>query len=137
MSKKNKKFDVFTFEIPEKYNDFLVVNLPEQYTTKNTFMVNYINGGLCFSLDDKPTKKRPLETLSEEDLSLFKKTASLQLLPDILNYGNELFPYVDLNRADVKDLIQSFYFIKPLEIISVKENAIKVTSKSLFTAKCN
>jgi len=136
-SEKFDNFNLFIFDVPEDYNDLLVINLPSQYTTKNSFIVNYINGGLCFSLDDKPSRKRSLEIAFKEDLYFCKKVSTLKLLPEILEYGNEVFPYIDMDKADVIALTKPFYLIKPLDIISIKEKDLKIESKSLFTAKCD
>jgi len=135
-------FNLYTYEIPEGYNDLLAVTLPTQYTTKHTFTAVYKNDGLYFSVD-KPASKRPIESISKEDLAFYKKTSTHKLLPNVLKQGNEFFPYIEMNdyskenEDELKALFQPLYIINPQDIVSIKEKNIKVASKSLFTANCD
>ncbi len=126
-------FKLFTFEIPESYNDIIAINLPAQYTTENEFVVNYENGGLYFNSGSKPASKSPLSRISMEDMSFYKRTTK-RLLSDTISYNSELFPYVE---DPTEEMLLSFYVIAPTSIIRVKEKDIKIKPTSMYTAVCD
>ncbi len=126
-------FSLFTFEIPETYNDIIAINLPAQYTTENIFIVNYKEGNLYFNPGSKHTSKRPLSSISEEDMRFYKQTTQ-GLLTEVIAYGDELFPYIE---NPTEEGVRSFYVINPVSVVTLKEKDIKVKPTCLFTAVCD
>lgn len=85
----------FHFKNNEKQNDFIVVNLPSEYTTASSFSAKIENGLLYFGSSSNGVKKRPLDSLSEEDALYLKNYTQNSLVPSTLNYGDEFFPYLE------------------------------------------
>lgn len=132
-NRNQENFKLFTFEIPESYNDIIAINLPVQYTTENRFSARCENAGLYFNSASKPASKSPLSSVSEEDMNFYKRTTK-RLLSDTISYNSELFPYVE---DPTEEMLLSFYIIVPTSIITVKEKDIKVKPTSMYTAVCD
>ena len=132
-NRNKENFKLFTFEIPESYNDIIAINLPAQYTTENTFLAKYENGGLYFTSASKPASKRPLSSVSQEDINFYKQT-NKRLLSDTISYNSELFPYVE---DSTEEMLLSFYVIAPTSITTVKEKDINIKPTSMYTAVCD
>lgn len=132
-NRNSENFKLFTFEIPESYNDIIAINLPAQYTTESTFTIKYENNGLCFNSDSVPTLKSPLSGISEKDMIFYKRTGK-DLLSDTISYNSELFPYVE---NPTEEMMQPFYRIQPISVINISEKDIKIKPTSMFTAVCD
>ncbi|MDY7395640.1 hypothetical protein UMM65_10335 [Aureibaculum sp. 2210JD6-5] len=122
--------DVYSFKIPEQYNDFIVIGLREEYTTETEFSASYKNGNLYFG-GDKPASKKPDSVKeTEENLAYLNEFMNKELLSEILNYGDEFFPYYD---NPTKGQLTPFTRINP---INKKKSEVKKGDTNLFTAKC-
>tara|TARA_R100000935_G_scaffold8302_2_gene17325 strand:+ start:7874 stop:8527 length:654 start_codon:yes stop_codon:yes gene_type:complete len=55
---------VFHFQNPENFNEFILINLPDEYTEDINFSARIENDLLYFDTNVKGSTKRPLESLS-------------------------------------------------------------------------
>lgn len=85
----------FHFENLDGYNEFILINLPDEYTSEINFSARIENELLYFNNSLKGSTKRPVEDLSEEDAFYLKNYTQNSILPVSLNYGDEFFPYME------------------------------------------
>jgi len=122
---------IYSFKVEEDYNEFILAGLSEEYSQAGSFIAKYHEGVL--SLDERTNlrKGKNYEDLSEETLNFAKSYTETEILPQILEYGNEFFPYYEYpSENDLKP----FYKIKS-DIKTLK--GIKFSENSLFIAKCD
>ncbi len=122
--------NVFNFENLERYNEFILINLQDEYTSDINFSARIENELLYFDTNLIGSTKLPLESLSEEDAFYLKAYAQNSILPAKLNYGNEFFPYVEQPTAQQTT---AFTRIEATILNSVK---IELLKKSLFYTSC-
>lgn len=121
---------VFHFDIPIDYNDLILINLKKGYTETWISQAIYKNEKLFLNPDDEGIKKRPLKSLSEEELAMINHFSKQNLFPKKIKSGDEFFPYAE--NAKSEQLIP-FNRIKVLEIS--KKN-IEIENKPFFIATC-
>ncbi len=125
-----KRARVFQFTNTESYNDLLVVNLPSGYTSPSTAQIRYKDGLLFENSFSEGLKKRPLESLSGEDLKFVTGYSDRNLLPQKLQYGDEFFPY---SENPTSEELKPYLRIKPIEI---SEKPFILQSGSFLNATC-
>ncbi|RFN58199.1 hypothetical protein [Marixanthomonas ophiurae] len=121
---------VFQFKNPKSYNDLIVVNLPSEYTTESNIPITFKDGLLYAGSFSEGMKKKPLQSLNEEDTMYIKKYSSESLLPQKLQYGDEFFPYSENPTPEE---------LKPYKRIAILKNSkerITIEQGSIFTASC-
>ena len=121
---------VFHFQNPENFNEFILINLPDEYTEDINFSARIENDLLYFDTNVKGSTKRPLESLSEEDSFYLKNYTQNSILPAMLEYGHEFFPYVEQPTA--QDLAP-FNRIEPTILKYLK---IELVKGSFFYTTC-
>ncbi len=127
----NDSFDIYNYEIDEKYNDLMVIGLSDQYTTAIEFSAIYKAGNLYFG-SDKAASKKPLSMEdSVEDKAYMDHFMATALIPEILIYGNEFFPNYD-NPTPAE--LAPFTRIEP---IKKEKGKVTIGKDNLFTATCN
>jgi len=57
-----------------------------------------------------------------------------ELLPDILEFGNEFFPYIE---DQTEEMLQAYYKIEPSQVKEIQKKEVKVGATSLFHASCD
>ena len=122
---------VFRFTIPTDYNDLILINLPSDYTDKGTFNAIFNDDTLFIGSDSKGMKKRPLNTLSEEDLAMTTNFVKKSLLPNKLTMDNEFFPYFENPSSE---FLAPFYKIK---VLNVSKEEFTIESQPFFHASCD
>ncbi|MCF6347931.1 MAG: hypothetical protein L3J20_06495 [Flavobacteriaceae bacterium] len=160
---KDTEYDVYTFDNPMAYNDFVImVNLD---TERAPFSAMVENGGLLLNSDDFSIKKVFNEPLSEEEV-FFSNLANSKMIGDVIYTDKEHSP-IDLLGTEFKieyygyDKINDLYFNPDLEKTkdllgfdysepqnsellpykrmakqNVLKQTIKINTKPLFIAKC-
>ncbi len=126
--------NLYSYANTKQYNDFMVVNLPSEYTRDIGFSANYVNGKLFFRQHLVAASKKPLSEGSDEDSRFIRKFMEQELLPDILEYGNEFFPYIE---NPTEEDLKAFYRIEPTQVEEIQKNEIKHGATSLFHASCD
>ena len=121
---------VFHFQNPENFNEFILINLPDEYTEDINFSARIENDLLYFDTNLEGSTKRSLESLSEEDSFYLKNYTQNSILPAMLEYGNEFFPYVEQPTA--QDLVP-FNRIEPTILKYLK---IELVKGSFFYTTC-
>tara|TARA_A100000171_G_C2139337_1_gene153397 strand:- start:76 stop:933 length:858 start_codon:yes stop_codon:yes gene_type:complete len=121
---------VFHFQNPENFNEFILINLPDEYTEDINFSARIENDLLYFDTNLEGSTKRPLESLSEEDSFYLKNYTQNSILPAMLEYGHEFFPYVE--DPTVQYLIP-FNRIEPTILKYLK---IELVKGSFFYTTC-
>ncbi|WP_179353885.1 hypothetical protein [Winogradskyella vidalii] len=124
--------NIYSFKVEEDYNDFILIGLPETYSRPGSFIAKYHEGVLSLDENTNLKKGENYEDLNEETLNFAKSYTDTEILPQVLEYGNEFFPhhgeYPDKN--DLKPFYKIRPVVKPLKDIVISEN-------NLFTAKCD
>ena len=121
----------YSFNIKMNYNDFILTGLSEEYTQGGMFEAKYEKGVLYLDEDTGLKKSSEYNDLQEETLNFIEEHTATEILPKILEYGNEFFPYYDNPTAD--DLI-------PFQRLAseIKSSIdIKFSKRSLFVASCD
>ena len=90
---REKLFDIYTFDISEIYNDFMVISLSSTYTRDLSFTAIFKDGALYFDRNSKPAKKGP--QLSGEDAEFLKEFMTQEFFPDTMTSNEEFFPIYD------------------------------------------
>ncbi len=121
---------VYYFNITEAYNDFILINLPSQYTEAWSSKARYKDGMLYLKSGGEGLERRPLETLSEEDAAFIAHYSNKSLLPNELESGGEFFPYVE---NPTQEELKNYTRIETSEIL---RDSIVIEENSFFTATC-
>lgn len=121
----------YNFEITDTYNDFIIAGLSEEYSQGGSFIAKYKDGIL--SLDERTKLKRgkAYEDIDEETRNFVNSHTESEILPSLLEYGNEFFSHVE-NPTD-NDLIP----FKRLEVTIKSSKDVVVSENSLFFASCD
>jgi len=123
-------FDIYKFEIDKKYNDIIVIGLPDEYTTESEFSALYKEGNLYFN-ENKPASKKPASIQeNKEDKAYIARFMNKELIPETLMYGNEFFPNYD---NPTEEQLSTFTRITP---IKKEKGKIILGKNNLFTATC-
>ncbi len=125
------KAAVYEFKNLENYNDFILVNLPYEYTTPVIIETTYRNNTLYFEHGFVEMSKKSLESIDILELDELKKIASQDILPKILAYGNEFFPHME---NPTEEDLTTFRRLEPFRISADKN--ISLEKEPLFTATC-
>ncbi len=134
LSDTDATYQVFTYTIPEKHNDILIITLSRQYTAVTDFKAIFKDHTLFFGPDDKGSPRRPLKTRNKEDTEFLKQYGGKSLLPDVLEYRNEFFPALkDKENISPNELIP---FTK-INITKTETTSIKSDNNPLFVANCD
>ncbi len=122
--------DYFSFKIDEDYNEFMLTGLPKSYSEGGSFMATFTDGILAIE-GEKPIKKRKAyNEIDEETLGFVKQHTENEMLPKVLSFESEFFPYYDHpTETDLK----SFLRIEP-QLKSSK--GITISEHSLFVVTC-
>ena len=120
----------YSFKIEEDYNEFILAGLSEEYSEAGSFKATYKNGILSLGADTDLKKSGQYEDLDEETLSFIKSHIEIDILPKLLEYGNEFFPHYENPMAT--DLIP----FTRLESQLNSSKAINIEATSLFIATC-
>lgn len=122
---------VYHFNIFGGYNDFILMNLSSDYTTKSTAQAIYKEGILYMDPEDEGTQKRPLESLNEEDAAFINSFSSKSLFPNQLQNGDEFFPY---NENPTQEELKPY---NRIEVLEISREGITVQDEPFFTATCD
>lgn len=119
------------FEGLDIYNEFILINLPNEYTKSITFSARIEQDLLYFDTSANGSKKRSLESLSEEDMFYLKNYTQNSILGATLTYGDEFFPYTE--NPTEKDLTP---FIR-IDASLLGLTKVEIVEDSFFTAICD
>lgn len=84
---------LYHFSNNQDFNQFLIINLREEYTTSQHFSFPFINGQLLFDLST--SSRKPVSNLSEEDKLFIENYLNTNLFPDKLTPADRFFPIYD------------------------------------------
>ena len=123
--------ELYSYAIEDDYNEYLLTGLPSEYSQGGSFRALFENGELILG-DGKSIKKSgDIKDLREEDLKFITSHTENELLPKVLEYGNQFFPYFD--ESNETNLIP-FTRIEPKR--STPKSPLQVSEKSLFVVTC-
>lgn len=122
---------VYHFSNLGEYNDFLLFNLRDEYTTPINFSASVENELLYFEGASKGLEKGSLDAMNNEDVLFLDRYINNKLLPDNLTPESEFFPY-----EAVPTTLGQKPFTK-LVAFMLDSSAVLVQSGSLFTATCD
>ncbi|NRD23674.1 hypothetical protein HNV10_10505 [Winogradskyella litoriviva] len=121
----------YKFEINEDYNDYIIAGLSEEYSQGGIFYATYNDGFLVLDERNKLNKRAEIDDIDKETLDFVYSHTQSEILPDILEYGNEFFPHIE-DPTD-NDLIP----FKRLEFTIESSKDVVVSEKNLFFASCD
>ena len=124
--------ELYEFELPEEYNDFIIINLTGEYTSPQVFRADFQEGKLFFD-SSAGVQRRPLSSLGEEDKIFLTQHTANAILPQKLEPGSEFFPLYDENDQRITNLRP----FEQVEGISLPIKSFSLADKSLFVATCD
>lgn len=128
---KEISINLYAFKNLESFNDYILVNLPYEYTTSSVMRANYNKDILHFDYGLGEMRKSSLESIDPEELEYIKNFAKDNILPYTLEYGDELFPFVE--NPNSEDYIR-FQRIEPFQV-SIEN--LSIEKGSWFIAECD
>ncbi|MFI8379740.1 hypothetical protein [Leeuwenhoekiella sp. NPDC079379] len=84
---------LYLFNNNQEFNQFLIINLKEEYTRTQQFSIPFVNNKLLF--DSSTTSRKPLSNLSEEDAFFIENYLKSDSFPIILTPSERFYPNSD------------------------------------------
>lgn len=114
----------------KNYNDLILINLPSEYTTESISYAIYKDGALYLDGGDEGTKKRPLESLNQEDAAFIKSFSNKSLYQNQIQNGDEFFPSIE---NPIPEELKSY---NRIEVLEISTEGITIQEGTFFTASC-
>ncbi|WP_121906808.1 hypothetical protein [Ulvibacter antarcticus] len=123
--------EFYSFRIKEAYNDFILVGLSSEYSRAGSFNAVYKDGIMDIENQGKVKKSIDYKDIGEEDLLYIQEYTKTEILPKLLEYGNEFFPYYENpTKADLVPFTR-------IDATFLSSEGIVVLDKSLFIVNCD
>jgi len=123
--------DIYNFDMLRDYNEFMVAGLPSAYSKGGSFTATLENNILHINGSKSVRKGQEYKDINKEDLLYIENHVASEILPKLLEYGNEFFPYYE--SPTEADLIP---FTRIKAKISVTKEFEILQDTSLFVARC-
>lgn len=127
---KNLGAKIYNYKNLEDYNDFVLVNLPSEYTSALSIQATYKNNVLYIERGGEMVKS-PLESIETEELEEIKAYTKHGILPNSLEHDSEFFPSLE---NPTQEHYTTFPRLKPSELSLDKK--IVLEKDSFFMANC-
>lgn len=121
---------VYHFNIFGVYNDLILINLPSEYTEKWSALITFENDKLYLEYGDEGMQKSPIDSLSEEDITMINHFSKQSLFPNQIQSGDEFFPYSENPTQEE---------LKPynrIDVLEISQKVITIEEIPFFTATC-
>ncbi|WP_271855994.1 hypothetical protein [Patiriisocius marinus] len=123
--------ELYSYAIEHDYNEYLLTGLPSTYSNGGSFKAVFENNELILGEGKSIKKSGEIKDISEEDLLFITAHTENEILPKVLEYGNEFFPYFD--ETNQSNLIP---FTRIEAIRSIPKFPLQINKKSLFIVTC-
>ncbi|MEO8773377.1 MAG: hypothetical protein ABI263_00595 [Gelidibacter sp.] len=123
--------EIYRFKSHKGFNEFILTGLSTEYSAGGAFQATYGNGILSLNNGEDNLKKNgSYEDFDEETLGFITQHTEMEIFPELLEYGNEFFPYYENpTQTDIKPFTR-------IDVESLASKNIKFSEKSLFIATC-
>lgn len=118
------------FDINASYNQYILIELPEEYTVEASFTAIFKDNTMQIDNSEVIKKRNAYENINAEDMQYFEQFTNTELLPPVLAYGNEFFPYFE-NPLET-DLIP----YTRINFRTIASKGISIAQTSLFISRC-